>query len=101
MKARTIPSLVIFTTIFSIGCSGTHAIECFNVGERKVCFVREVWGFNGREVWGFNGDEVSLTTGNNVCHKPSKENDYVSSSMRGQEKISYKIANGKLHIYAE
>lgn len=75
------------------GCSGSHAIQCIDVNDQKICFVREVWGFNG--------DKVALTTTNNVCHKPSKENDYVSNSLRGQEVIFIKVADGKLYIYAE
>lgn len=75
------------------GCSGSHAIQCINVDEQKICFVREVWGFNG--------DKASLTISDNVCHQPSKENDYVSNSLRSQEVIFYKVESGKLYVYAE
>lgn len=88
--------LLIIVAGINSGCSknlGTHAIQCAMVGEQKICFVREVWGFNG--------DRVSLTTSDNVCHEPSKENDYVSNSLRSQSVIFAKIADGKFYIYAE
>jgi len=71
---------------------GTHAIQCAMVGEEKICFVREVWGFNG--------ENLSLTTDDNVCHKPSSENDYVSDRMRGDSVIFAKVVDGKFYVYA-
>lgn len=87
--------LILFTGVNS-GCLSnfrTHAIHCAMVGEQKICFVREVWGFNG--------DQVSLTTSDNVCHKPSEENDYVSKGLRSQQVIFAKIEAGKFYVYAE
>jgi hypothetical protein len=74
------------------GCSGNHAIQCAMIGEQKICFVREVWGFNG--------ENLSLTTSDNVCHKPSNEDDYVSDRMRGDDVIFAKIVDGKFYVYA-
>ncbi len=95
MRLWIFPLLIIFAGINDNcpGNLGTHAIQCAMVGEQKICFVREVWGFNG--------DQVSLTTSDNVCHKPSRENDYVSGTMRSQEVILAKTVDGKFYIYAE
>ncbi len=70
----------------------THAIQCAMVGEQKICFVREVWGFNG--------DQITLTTNDNVCHQPSKKYDYISGSESGYTVNYAKIENGKIYIYA-
>ena len=92
MRTKSFLLLIVFSGI-AAACSGSHSIGCVEVGRQKVCFVREVWGLNG--------DEVALTTSKNVCHKLSKEYDYVSNVMRGQEVIFCKVIDGKLHVLGE
>lgn len=85
--------ILLFLVGFTTNCHYTHSIECINVQGEKVCFVREVWGLNG--------DRVALTKSDNVCHEPSIENDYISTSLRSTEIIDYRIVDGKLYIYDE
>ena len=87
--------LLIIVVVISGGCSnnfGSHAIQCTIVGEQKICFIREVWGFNG--------ESLSLSTSDNVCHKASSEDDYIADRLRGDDVIRAKIADGKIYIYA-
>ena len=91
MKSLIFPALMMFLGV-SAGCSGSHAIQCTMIGDQKICFVREVWGFNG--------ESLSLTTSDKVCHKPLSENDYISDRMRGDNLIYAKVAEGKFYVYA-
>lgn len=84
--------LLIFIAGISAGCSGSHAIQCTSVNEQKICFIREVWGFNG--------ESLSLTTNDNVCYKPTNKKDYISNRMRGGDVIYAKITNGKFYVHS-
>lgn len=72
-------------------CFGTHAINCVDVRENRICFKREVWGRNGDKVW--------ITTDNNVCRQPSKQTDYIAGGTINADGILYKVDGEKLHIY--
>lgn len=73
-----------------VSCSGSHSMECTMIGEQKICLVREVWGFNG--------ESLAVTTHDNVCHKPSSEEDYISGGT-GNSEVYAKIAEGKIYFY--
>lgn len=94
MRVWIFLSLIIFAGINSACLNNfrNHAIQCAMVGEQKICFVREVWGFNG--------DRVSLTTNDDVCHQPSKKYDYISEAESGFTVKYAKIENGKIYIHA-
>lgn len=72
------------------GCNN-RAIRCVKVGEKSVCFLRELRGLNG--------DDVYLTLVNDVCHRPDRKQDYVSDRMGAGETVYYKVVENALHIY--
>ncbi len=95
MMRKSFLFLIVILASINCACSSnfrTHAIQCAMVGEQKICFVREVWGING--------DQASLTTSDNVCHKPSEKYDYISDSESGYTIDYAKIENRKIYIYA-
>lgn len=94
MKATFLGWLLTFLLVAAFtGCTGSHVMSCVVVNGTKVCFIREVWGPNG--------DRVTLSTTENVCHKPVESEDYVSDSLRSSESVRYKVEDGKLYLYAE
>lgn len=83
-------SLLFGVMLLVNGCNN-RAIECVRVGEKSVCFLRKVQGLNG--------DDVYLTTVNDVCHRLSRDQDYVSDRIGAGEDVYFKVVENKLHIY--
>ena len=85
--------IIIILVLVSISCSSSRAIQRVNVGGHQIYLKRQVWGRNGDRVW--------ITANESLCQNPSKQNDYISDSLRQGDEILYKVKDDSLYIYGE